>query len=366
MRWGTILMVLAGVWWHVAAHAARLDPASFPSLVSALRQVKQLSFCGERVPLESQEVRERFEKQLLLTLWNRPQVLLWLKRSRRYLPRIEALLRASGMPDDLKYIAIAESALQPHLGSSKGALGFWQFVKQTGARYGLKINDFIDERRNFSASTRAAMAYLQELYETFGAWTLAAAAFNMGENGLRAEILEQDTQNYYQLYLPLETQRYVFRILSVKLIVADPKRYGFELSKHEYYPAINAESLSIDTAQDTPIRIIARAAKTSFKQIKDLNPEIRGYYLRKGQHTLLIPQGSSQDFQRRYKKGLEHWLADQQQSIYVVKPGDNLSIIAQRFNVPLAALLIWNRLDLKAPIHPGDRLVVYRGNLQIE
>ncbi len=366
MRWGTILIVLAGVWWHVAAHAARLDPASLPALVSALRQVKQLNFCGERVPLESQEVRERFEKQLLLALWNRPQVLLWLKRSQRYFPRIEALLQANGMPDDLKYIAIAESALQPHIGSSKGALGFWQFVKPTGARYGLKINDFIDERRNIAASTRAAMAYLQELHATFDSWTLAAAAFNMGENGLRAEILEQDTQDYYQLYLPLETQRYIFRILSIKLIFANPKRYGFALSQHEYYPAIGAENISIDTTQDIPIRIIAQAAQTSFKQIKDLNPEIRGYYLRQGQHTLLIPRGAAPGFHRRYTQGLEHWLADQQKHLYVVKPGDNLSIIAQRFDVPLAALLIWNRLDLKATIHPGDRLVVHRSTRQTE
>jgi hypothetical protein len=128
----------------------------FPGIMSRVRITGPLDFCGEPVELESQEVRERLEKELLLTLWDRPQVVLWIKRSSRYMPIIESMLREHGMPDDLKYVAIIESALRPHAGSRKGAIGFWQFMKTTGLKYGLEINSEKDQRRNIFYSTEAA------------------------------------------------------------------------------------------------------------------------------------------------------------------------------------------------------------------
>ncbi len=337
-----------------------LEAPTFPSLVSSVRVQGLLEFCGERVPLEIQEIRERLEKELLLSLWDRPQVILWLKRSRRYLPHIEQMLQENGMPEDLKYVAIAESALRPHAGSKKGAIGFWQFMSDTGKRYGLVINEYADERRNLFASTRAAIRFFKSLHTTLGSWTLAAAAYNLGEEGIKAEVLEQQTDNYYQLYLPLETQRYIFRILSVKLILSHPERYGFSLTEEDYYPPLEFDRIQIECSQETPIRVASAAARTHFKVIKDLNPEIRGHYLGEGKHTLLIPKGASKDFHRRYEQLLEEWLATRKERIYVVKQGDNLSSIADRFDVPLAALIIWNRLDLNAHIHPGDQLIIYR------
>jgi hypothetical protein len=345
------------------SHSLSLEPSTFPSLSSSIRSHGPLDFCGERVPIEIQEVRERLEKELLLSLWDRPQVILWLKRSRRYLRPIEKMLHDDNMPDDLKYVAIAESALRPHAGSKKGAIGFWQFMADTGRKHGLLINEYIDERRNLFASTRAAIRYFRSLHESFGSWTLAAAAYNLGEEGITAEILEQQTTDYYQLYLPLETQRFLFRIISAKLILSDPERYGFKLSEEDYYPPLAFDRIQVDSPQETPIRIIAAAAKTHFKVIKDLNPEIRGHYLAKGSHEILIPKGASKGFQHRYKERLNQWLASHNERIYVVKKGDNLSSIADQFGVPLAALIIWNRLDLRAPIHPGDRLVIYREDL---
>jgi membrane-bound lytic murein transglycosylase D len=318
----------------------------FPSLISSLDLPIHLEFCGERTPIEIQEVKERLEKELLLSLWDRPQVILWLKRIPRYMA--------------LKYIAIAESALRPHVSSKRGAIGFWQFMRDTGQRYGLTIDGYIDERRNLFASTRAAIRYLKDLYEEFGSWTLAAAAYNMGEQGLMAEILEQEANDYYHLYLPTETQRFVFRILSVKLIVLNPERYGFHLAADQFYPPLEFDRIHLTCAQDTPIRIIAKAAGTHFKAIKDLNPEIRGHYLAEGSHFISIPKGSAQDFHPRYHELLEQWMASRKEAVYVVKKGDNLSLIADRFNVPLAALIIWNRLDLKAVIHPGDKLIIHR------
>ena len=186
----------------------------------------------------------------------------------------------------------------------------------------------------------------------------------MGENGLRGEILAQRTSDYFQLYLPLETQRYMFRVLTVKLILSNPKRYGFHLGDADYYPPLKFDQIQIQSSQDTPIRIVAEAAKTHFKVIKDLNPEIRGHYLAEGSHQILLPLGSAKDFERRYSALLKRWLVEQQEDIYVVRKGDSLSSIADQFNVPLTAILIWNRLDPRAPIHPGDEFIIHRKGLK--
>jgi hypothetical protein len=362
LKW--ILLTSFCIWFLSFSniYAASLEPANFPSLVSSLNVDTPIEFCGEEVPIKSQEIGERLEKELLLSLWDRPQVILWLKRSSRYLPHIEKALKKNGMPDDLKYVAIAESALRPHAGSHKGAIGFWQFLVGTGRKYGLVINGDVDERRNIFASTRAAIRYFKELHGTFRSWTLSAAAYNMGEEGLKTQILEQDTENFYQLYLPLETQRYIFRILSVKLILCDPKKYGFHLTEKDYYPPLTFDQIQVKCPQETPIRVIAKAAKTKFKVIKDLNPEIRGYYLTKGNHNILIPKGASKGFHVRLDSYIEKFISAQRERVYIVKKGDNLSSIAEKFGIPLAALVIWNHIDLNRPIHPGDRLIIYRDN----
>ena len=340
------------------AYGETLKPSRFPSLISSIRISDPLNFCGEPAPLDRQEIKERMEKELLLMLWDRPQIILWIKRSHRYLPLIEDMLKAERMPQDLKYVSIIESALRPHVGSSKGAIGFWQFMPATAQNYGLRVDTQFDERRNVFAATEAAIRYFKNLHTRFGSWPLAAAAFNMGEEGLAAEILAQGTDDYYRLYLPLETQRYVFRILSAKRILTDPKKYGFEIKKKDLYPPLKYDRIELTLTQETPIQLVAEAAKTSFKKIKDLNPEIRGHYLPKGTHTVFIAEGSSKKFHKRFSAMMENWQTNKGKRLYVVQQGDNLSSIADRFNVPLPALLIWNRLNPSRPIHPGDRLII--------
>ena len=175
----TVLLVAASG-WAASAEQQHLNYPDFPIIPAG-----PLTFCGERVPVEIQDVKERFERELLISSLDHAQVILWLKRSRRYLPYIEQSLKENGMPDDLKYIIIAESALKPNATSNKGAVGYWQFIFGTGQNYGLTINENKDERRNFFASTKAALSYLKNLYGMLGSWTLAAAAYNMGEEGLR-------------------------------------------------------------------------------------------------------------------------------------------------------------------------------------
>jgi hypothetical protein len=358
-KWPFVVLLGMGLFaWPTIVGGSPAASSEY-SLISSLKIDTPLEFCGERVPLEIQEVRERLEKELLLTLWDRPQVVLWLKRSHRYLPYIEEMLQKDGMPGDLKYIALAESALRPHAGSQKGAIGFWQFMEHAGQQYGLVINKQIDERRNIFASTQAAIRYFKELYKQFGSWTLVAAAYNMGSPRLAEEIQEQGTTNYYYLYLPLETQRYIFRILSVKLILLDPKRYGFNLSDEDYYPPLEFDQIQINCPQETHIRLIAQAAKTYFKVIKDLNPEIRGYFLAAGKHTILIPKGASEGFESRYQTLLNHQSVDQKKQIYIVKEDDTLSSVADQFSVPMSTLIMCNHLDSKTAIHPGDRLIIH-------
>ncbi|MEA3232434.1 MAG: transglycosylase SLT domain-containing protein [Thermodesulfobacteriota bacterium] len=336
-----------------------IPAAQIPSLLSAVRNVHHLTFGNEPVPLDNQEIRERFEKELLLTLWNRPQVILWIKRSARYFPLIEKMLKEADLPDDLKYVAVVESALRPHIRSSKGAVGYWQFIKPTGLKYDLRIDRDIDERRNLFAATRAAIAYFKDLYDIFGTWALSAAGYNMGEQGLQAEVLIQQIDDYYRLYLPLETQRYLFRILTAKLILEAPRAYGFFVTETDLYPPLDADRISISRTEEIPVQTLAQAADTSFKTIKDLNPQIRGHYLAPGSHTLLIPNGMAKGFESRLEKRMAQLTSTNRNRVYIVQTGDTLTGIAEQFNVPLTALLIWNRLDYRKSIHPGDRLMIH-------
>jgi len=334
------------------------------SLLEAVRVKDGLTFCGEAVPLESPQVRERFEKEMLLALGDSPQALLWIKRASRYMPVIEENLKENGMPADLKYLAVAESALRPHAGSPKGAMGFWQLMPETARKYGLRVDEFVDERRNIHLCTPAAMRILLSLHEQFSSWTLAAAAYNMGEEGLAAEMLEQNTRDYYNLYLPLETQRFVFRILAVKMILSNPKRYGYDIKPEDLYQPLIFDTVSVDCFQETPIRLVAQAAGTFFKTIKDLNPHIRGHYLQPGHRQINLPPGKADGFEARFLIVVNKHRDVLETRIYVVHEGDSLSAIAERFEVPLAALLIWNRIGLNDRIHPGDRLGIYPGTVE--
>jgi hypothetical protein len=326
--------------------------------LSPLKIQGPLAFCGETVPLDDPEIYERLEYELLLSACNESQVIFWIKRSGRYMIYIEEILKKNNLPDDLKYMVIIESSLLPHAGSSKGAVGFWQLIKETGFRYGMTINSAIDDRRNIFISTQAAADYLRDLYKMFNSWTLAAAAYNMGETGLQSEMILQRITDYYKLYLPLETQRYVFRIIAAKLILSDPQKYGFKLTKDDLYPPLQFDRVELTCSQDTPIGVIAQAANTYFKVIKDMNPQIRGYYLCKGTHTILVPKGSGKDFPARFDRFLNQWLSESEQNIYEVQQGDTLSSIAARFHITAASLRVWNRLGGNN-LRPGDRLIIY-------
>lgn len=370
------LVLTALVWWYpvtpwaaeneaplsapqIEAEAPLSDQApETPSLLEALRKPRKISFCGEPVPMERQDVVERFEKELLLTLGNRPQAILYLKRQLRYLPHIEAVLEKENLPDDLKYLAVAESALIPDIRSRSGAMGIWQFMPDTGRNHGLTVDSFIDERRDFYTATKAATLYLKKLYAKFGSWSLAAAAYNMGENGLAADIELQQTNDYYDLVLPDETERYLFRILAIKTILASPTDFGFDLTPTDLYPPFDAQTVSLTLDEETTVQSIAAAAGVSYRQMKILNPQIIRHYLPAGRYTLMLPETTAKDLQQKIKALSLAAAKNRPQRMYTVKKGDTLLGIADHFDIPLRALLVWNRLSFNSRIYPGDRLVI--------
>ena len=194
-----------------------------------------LNFAGEQVPMNDQEVRERIDKELMITTYWHSNTLRLMKMSNRFFPIIEPILAQNGIPDDFKYLAVAESGLEP-VTSPAGAKGYWQFLKGTAKEYGMEVNSEVDERYHIEKATRAACKYIKSAQEKFGSYTMAAASFNMGRTGLNNQISRQKQSNYYNLLLNNETSRYVPRILVYKEIFSNPGKYGFQLNGAEMYP----------------------------------------------------------------------------------------------------------------------------------
>lgn len=231
-----------------------------------------LSFCGERVPLNIYYVREGLDRELVSNMYYQSNTLFNIKRAIRYFPTIERILKEEGVPEDMKYLCVIESGLQC-VTSPAGAQGWWQFMKATGQKYGLEISDEVDMRNNLEASTHAACRYLKALKAQFGGWTEAVAAYNCGENGLDRRLTNQQQQSYYDLYLNRETQRYVFRILALKLIMQHPQDYGYHVRRCDTYPELPTSEVMLN-GQNVDLVQFAKDNGTSYKMVRMLNPWI--------------------------------------------------------------------------------------------
>ncbi len=264
--------------------------------------------CGERIPIEDRRVWENLDREFLLAVNSEVQVLLWMKRARRYFPMIEKRLKEMGLPDDLKYVTITESSLRPSAVSSSGAAGIWQFIPSTGEKYGMRRNKGFDERFDFFKATEGALAYLGSLHEEFGNWALAMAAYNSGENRIRKEIELQRVRDYYRLYLPSETERYVYKIAVAKIILSNPERYGFRLGEKDFYDPLQLDRIQIEAGQSLSLVAVAQAVGSYYKEIKEMNPHLSEENIPAGVHFLNLPPGTSERFWAFYstwKKGLE-------------------------------------------------------------
>jgi len=232
-----------------------------------------LTFCGESVPLEYFDVKEALEREILVNSYYHSQTILLIKRANRFFPEIEAILKANGIPDDFKYLAVAESGLE-NVVSPKKAVGFWQILEGTAKDYGMEINEEVDERYHIAKSTEVACKYLTESYSKFNNWTLTAASYNIGRLGVDRQITRQKESNYYNLLFGEETARYVYRILALKLILSNPAEYNFHIATDELYQPYRYK----DEIVNTPIESwadFANSHKTNYKILKYLNPWLR-------------------------------------------------------------------------------------------
>ena len=248
-------------------------PARLPSLNKSFSLPEKLEFAGETVPLDNFDTRESLDRELLVNGYWQSRTLMVLKKSKRYFRVIEPVLKKYGVPDDFKYLCMAESGFENVVSPAKAA-GVWQLLESTAREYGLEVNENVDERYNLEKSTEAACKYLLESYARYGNWTMAAATYNVGRNGLDNQIAKQSTNNYYDLLLNEETARYVFRLIAHKLITEDPDNYGFHLEEDDYYPVISTHQIKVDTAISN-IALFARSQSTNYKIIKQFNPWLR-------------------------------------------------------------------------------------------
>jgi len=232
-----------------------------------------LSFCGEQVPLDIFYVRESLDQELTVNTYWHSATLQLIKRSNRWFPLIDSILRKNHIPSDFKYVAVIESGLQ-NVVSPAGATGFWQFLKDTGKEYGLEVDDDIDERYHVAKSTEAACKYLQKSYDKYQDWNLVAASYNAGMNGISRLLDEQGAESYYDLLTSQETSRYVFRALAIKLILENPEAYGFYVQKNELYLPIPVHYVEVNGRVDS-WKDFARQQGISYKLLKYFNPWLR-------------------------------------------------------------------------------------------
>lgn len=231
------------------------------------------SFAGESVPLDRWDVKERYDRELLVNYYMHGSLMYILKLAHRQFPVIEKELKAYGIPDDFKYLCVAESNLQ-NLTSKAGAQGYWQFMNETAPSFGLEVSNEVDERYHLQKATQAACQYFLQAYKKFGSWTAAAASYNCGMGGYNGHATFQGSNNYYDLALPEETNRYIFRILAFKNLISSASGWGYILHHSDLYQPLKTKKIPVDTAI-TNLAKFASDQGSSYKMLKVMNPWLR-------------------------------------------------------------------------------------------
>jgi membrane-bound lytic murein transglycosylase D len=248
-----------------------------------------VSLCDKPMPLMNEDIREDFEREFYQFLENKGLLTILVKRYGKFLSIVSGEIDRMKMPPDLIYLAIVESYLNPRAKSAANASGLWQFIKDTGKREGLFINDDIDERYSVTKSTRSALSYLKKLDDEFGDWFIAMAAYNAGENRLREAISNQNTRDFFELFLPEETDRYLFRIAALKEILGNPRKYGLSIEQKDYYRPYAVTETTIELDRETHTSVLAQAMGLPYKAFREYNLHIRKYKLPRGIYRLYVP-----------------------------------------------------------------------------
>lgn len=256
-------------------------------------------FAGETIPIGNFDVRESLDRELLVNSYFQSQTIMYLKKSRRYFNLIEPILKKNNIPDDFKYLSLAESGFQEKITSPAGAAGLWQLMKKAAIENGLEVSSEVDERYNMEKSTEAACKYLNNAYRQYGNWISVAASYNAGISGIKRQTELQDSKNYFDLLLNDETARYVYRILALKLILENPEKYGFKVTEEEKYPILNCKETTL-TGSVTNFAVFAHSQGINYKILKYFNPWLRQSYLKnpsRKSYLIKIPEPGTRAFE---------------------------------------------------------------------
>lgn len=247
----------------------------------------KLDFAHEPVPLENFDVCESLDREMLSVSNFHSQALLYIKKTKRYFAIIEPILKKNQVPDDFKFLALAESGFLDKVVSPAGAAGIWQFMKGAAVENGLEVNDEVDERYHIEKATEAACRYLKTSYSQYGNWTMVAASYNAGISGVSRQATMQNSNSYYDLFLNEETSRYLYRILALKLVIGEPLKYGFKVSEEEKYPIIPVNELKVDGSIKN-FTEFARSNNINYKLFKQFNPWLKQTYLKNPKNKTYI------------------------------------------------------------------------------
>ncbi|MBR4337797.1 MAG: lytic transglycosylase domain-containing protein [Bacteroidaceae bacterium] len=290
---------------HQAVGDDEQPRSAVPSVVTSPQVPTSVDFAGQTIDISRADLHERMDREILAFTYSHQLTMLMLKRANRIFPIVEPLLKECGVPDDLKYLMVIESNLDPGIVSRAGAAGLWQFMPATGREYGLEVNDNIDERYHIEKATRAACSYLKKQYRQFGDWMTVAASYNGGPGGVKSKQAAQGVESAMDMYLVEETSRYMFRILTAKLVFSDPRRYGFVLRSEDLYPYIPPKDTVTVTKPITDLAAFARQHGVTFAQLKNENLWLRESSLnnKSGRtYSLKIPDGKALFYNPRETK----------------------------------------------------------------
>lgn len=294
-RFSRLLMALSVVFvfpFSACSNTNRQVPDSLGThLFSPVELPTKLTFADEKVPMEYFDVRENLDRELLSTIYFHSQTIRYIKNAPRYFSIIEPILKANGVPEDFKYLCVAESGFDPKAVSPAKAVGLWQIVESAAKENGLEINAEIDERYHIEKSTEAACRILKSAYLKFGSWSMVAASYNGGRTFIVRQIVNQKVTSYYDLLFGEETTRYVFRILAFKLVMENPDKYGFRIEKNQIYPIIKTKTVEVNgPVSDWASFAIEKGI--NYKILKMFNPWLRDTLLKnptRKTYTIKIP-----------------------------------------------------------------------------
>jgi LysM repeat protein len=352
--------------------------ALFPSYrnnnfsVFGLNIPRDLEFCGEKIPTNDYALKDNLEKEFFNNRYWRSSAGFLFNKASKWFPYLEPILKAEGVPEDFKYVAVIESHLS-NATSSAGAVGFWQLVAPTARNYGLIVNDYVDERLDVEKATHVACKLIKDAHKTFNNWTLSAAAYNLGIGGIQKAMARQKTDNYYDLLLNRETGSFVYRILAYKTLFLNPQHFGLKRKSIKYSPIIPVKIVKIDSTI-TDIKHLAKALDVNVAIIRLFNPWLLKDELPNAEKRIYefrIPKKPDNDYSGYYNDLLKRELGtDSLPEIivndssaapgisHIVGSNETLKQIAEFYNVSEKELRDLNKLNETSSVKEGQKILI--------